>query len=142
MLPCLSSGLAPLWRICERPGCISARALEFTILTVVRTSEARLALVEEFDLEAATWVIPAERMKRGVTHRVPLSPQALEIVKERFAELQNGRVGHNGGPPLDGYVFPGTGKDGYLSNMAMFSLLPHMDHGKITVHGFRSTFRD
>ncbi len=121
--------------------CLSARALEFTILTVVRTSEARLARVEEFDLKTATWVIPGERMKRGVPHRVPLSPRALEIVKERFADLQKGLVGHNGGPPLDGYVFPGTGKDGSLSNMAMFSLLPHMDHGKITVHGFRSTFR-
>lgn len=126
----------------QASNCVSARALEFTILTVGRTSEVRFAKLEEFNLDHATWVVPAERMKRKALHRVPLTKRALEIVQNRIAELKSGRLGHNGGPPLDAYLFPGASLDGVLSNMAMANLLPHLGYGDVTVHGFRSTFKD
>lgn len=107
----------------------SAKALMLTILCAVRTSETLLATWDEFDLEAATWTIPAERMKAGVEHRVPLSSAAITLLKglHRFA----------GNP----YVFPGAKRDKPLSNMAMLEMLRGMRDG-LTVHGFRSAFRD
>jgi hypothetical protein len=51
-------------------------------------------------------------------------------------------MGHNGGPQLHAYLFPGASEDGLLSNMAMANLLPHLGFGDVTVHGFRSTFKD
>jgi integrase len=107
----------------------TARALEFTILTAARTSEVIGAKAEEFDLDKAIWAVPAERMKKKKEHHVPLSPRALRIVKE---QLDAG----------DSYVFPGAGTDHGLSNMAMLNLLKRMGHKDLTVHGFRSTFRD
>ncbi len=100
---------------------VAARAMEFTILTAARTGEVIGARIEEFDLERALWIIPGSRMKAGREHRVPLSAPALAIVKGMI-ELSDG-----------GYLFPGgrTGKP--LSNM---------ERGDLTVHGFRSTFRD
>ena len=111
------------------PG-ISARALEFIILTAARTSEAINADWSEIDFDAKTWVVPAERMKSGREHRVPLSPRAVKVLRQMH-ELQT-----------EGYVFPG-GKEGKpLSNMACLQLLERMGRSDITVHGFRSTFRD
>lgn len=106
----------------------SARCLEFTILTAARTSEAINARPQEIDLAAATWTIPASRMKALKEHRVPLSPRAIEIVQE-LMDLKGE------------YLFSGprTGKP--LSNMAMLNLLDRMNV-HVTVHGFRSTFRD
>jgi len=99
---------------------ISARALEFTILTAARTGEIIGATGGEIDLNAKTWTIPAERMKAGKEHRVPLSERAVEILRELPREGEK--------------VFP-------LSNMAMLELLRGMSPGH-TVHGFRSTFMD
>jgi integrase len=107
---------------------VSARCLEFTILTAARTSEAIKATREEFDLDNATWTIPASRMKAQKEHRVPLSPRAIEIVREMLKLEQH-------------YVFASTGKGKPISNMAMLTLLDRMDV-KVTVHGFRSSFRD
>lgn len=76
------------------------------------------------------WTIPASRMKAGKEHVVPLSPRAAAIVKEL------GRV--KAGP----FVFPGGKEESSLSNMAMAALLKRMDRTDITVHGFRSSFRD
>lgn len=108
----------------------SARALEFTILTAARTTEAINARWDEFDLEAGLWVVPGERMKAGREHRVPLSNRALVILKAL--------------PKIKGspYLFPGRSGRKPLSNMAMLQLLRDMKGNSLTVHGFRSSFRD
>lgn len=106
----------------------AARALEFLILTAGRTGEVIGAKPEEFDLDAGIWTVPASRMKGGRRHRVPLSLRAVEIVRDRVEQDRP-------------YVFAG-GKPGEpLSNMAMAETLKRMGQG-VTVHGFRSTFRD
>jgi integrase len=111
---------------------ISARALEFTILTAARTGEVIGVRWSEIDLINKTWTVPAGRMKAGREHRVPLSPRALAILED----MQEHRHAD------DGFVFPG-GKPGKpLSNMAFLMLLRRMDRGDLTAHGFRSSFRD
>jgi integrase len=112
---------------------LGARALELTVLTAVRSGEALGARWSEFDLEARIWTIPAGRMKAAREHRVPLSPQALAILES----LQAGRVSD--------FVFPGAAskdrKPRGLSSMAMAMTLRRMKVD-VTVHGFRSAFRD
>jgi integrase len=107
----------------------SARALEFTILTAARTSEALEAKWSEIDFDAKVWTIPAERMKAGKEHEVPLSARAIAILEA----LPRERGGH---------IFPGAKAKAPLSNMAMLELLRGMRGDGLTVHGFRSTFRD
>ena len=110
----------------------AALALEFCILTAARTTEALGASWDEFDLNRGVWTIPRERMKAGHEHRIPLPPRALEILKT----MEIGRLPHNQ------HVFPGhVGAKG-MSNMAMAAVLKRMKRENITVHGFRSTFRD
>lgn len=109
---------------------LTARALEFVILTAARTSEALGARWEEFDLAQKTWIVPAERMKAGKPHRVPLSVRVIEILKEL------------GTVKRSEFVFPGHKLGRPLSNMALLMLLRRMKKGDLTVHGFRSTFRD
>jgi integrase len=115
--------------------CVSASALELTILCALRSGEVRAAHRGEFDLDAGLWTIPGERMKRKIPHRVPLTARALEIVKARIEVAGK-----------DGFLFPGQRRQGgkvmVISNMAMPNLLPHLGFPDITVHGFRSTFRD
>jgi integrase len=108
---------------------ISARALEFTILTAARTGESINATWDEIDLGAKAWSIPAERMKAHREHRVPLSDRAVEILKNLPRE-KGGR-----------YVFPGGRAKAPLSNMAMLELVRGLRPG-LTVHGFRSAFKD
>lgn len=110
---------------------IAALALEFAILTGGRTSEALQAPWREFDLEAKLWVIPRERMKGKREHRVPLSDRCIEILKK----LEPMKAGP------DSYVFPGTKRGRPLSSMSMLMLLRRMKV-RVTVHGFRSTFRE
>ncbi len=112
---------------------VAARALELTILTAARTSETINAQWSEFDLQDGTWTVPAERMKAGREHRVPLTDAAL-IVLQAVAPLGNATG--------DGLVFPGGRPGKPLSNMAMSMLLRRMGYAALTVHGFRSTFRD
>ena len=113
-----------------RPG-MAARALELTILNALRSNEVLGARWDEFDLKAATWTIPAERMKARVEHVVPLSDKALAIVKA-LAEVRTG--------PL---LFPAAKKpEKPVSNMVMLMLLRRMKRTDITAHGFRSSFRD
>jgi integrase len=107
---------------------VSARALEFTILTAARTGETIGARWEEFDLSTKLWTVPAARMKGGRDHRVPLSDRAAEIL----AAL----------PRDSEFVFPGGRPTRPLSNMAMLELVRGMRGMGATVHGFRSTFRD
>jgi integrase len=108
---------------------ITARCLEFTILTAVRTSEATNARFTEFDLAVRVWRIPGERMKANQEHRVPLCDRAVVIVKDMVATR------------LGPYVFPGLMPDAPLSNMAMLMMLRDLQPG-VTTHGFRSSFRD
>ncbi|WP_196800587.1 site-specific integrase [Thioalkalivibrio sp. ALJ16] len=109
----------------ERSG-TAAQALQFLVLTATRSGEVRGATWDEIDLESSTWSIPAERMKAGRTHVVPLSDAALEILEAR--------------PDRDGLVFPGQ-RGGMLSDMSLSSVLKRMQVDA-TVHGFRSSFRD
>src|SRR6516225_8847806 len=111
---------------------ISACALEFTILTAGRTGEVIGARWPELDLINKTWTVPAGRMKAGREHRVPLSARTLAILEAMQAHRHAD----------DGFVFPG-GKPGKpLSNMAFLMLLRRMGRRDLTVHGFRSSFRD
>jgi integrase len=107
---------------------IAARALEFAILNAARTGEVIGARWSEIDLEGKVWTIPAGRMKAKKEHRVPLSGKALQILKAL--------------PREEEFVFPGGRKNSAISNMAMAELLKRMGRLDITVHGFRSTFRD
>lgn len=109
---------------------MAARALEMTILCASRSGEVLGARWSEFDLEAAIWTVPAQRMKAGRQHRVPLSAPALELVRTA-SEARTGA-----------YVFPGQKPDRPLSNMAMEMQLRRMKFDQFTVHGFRSAFRD
>ncbi|MEQ6916654.1 tyrosine-type recombinase/integrase [Halomonas aquatica] len=109
---------------------IAPRCLAFVILTAVRSGEARAATWEEIDLAEKVWTIPADRMKAGREHRVPLSPTAMELLESlpRFA-------GSN-------LIFPNT-QGRKLSDATLAAVLKRMKvHDKATVHGFRSTFRD
>lgn len=112
-------------------GGVAARALELAILTGARTGEVIGAIWDEFDLVTAAWVVPADRMKGGREHRVPLSDAAIEILEAMAKE--HGR---------EGFVFPGARKGNPLSNMAMLAVLKRMGRADLTVHGFRSTLRD
>lgn len=109
---------------------LASRALELCILTASRSGEVLGARWDEFDLEKKIWTVPAIRMKAGHTHRIPLSARALDIVKSI--------------PRLDDnpHVFPGQKAGKPLSTMAMEMQLRRMKRDDITVHGFRSTFRD
>jgi integrase len=108
---------------------VAARALEFTILTAVRTSESIGAKWAEIDLAAKLWTVPAGRIKGGREHRVPLSDRAVELLQVLPRE--------DGNP----FVFIGPRKAG-LSAWALAAVLERMGRDDITVHGFRSTFRD
>lgn len=109
---------------------IAAKALEFTILTAARTGEVIGARWGEFDLDAAVWNVPPERMKARRPHRVPITGDALAII----AKL----------PRLEGteYVFAGMRHGKHIANMAMIQTMRRMDLGHFVPHGFRSSFRD
>lgn len=109
---------------------LAALALELAILTSTRSSEVLNAEWSEFDLGKAIWTVPASRMKAGHEHRIPLTARALDILRSLP------RLDHNP------HVFPGNAKGKPLSSMAMTMQLRRMKRGNITVHGFRSTFRD
>lgn len=111
---------------------MSAKALMFCILTATRTSETIEAKWDEFDLNGRIWTIPKERMKKGREHRVPLSQQAIDVLKS---------VQRKDDVP---WVFVSSYSRGkQLSNMAMLTYLKRKPGlGALTVHGFRSSFRD
>ena len=108
---------------------VAVRALEVTIFTATRTNEVIQAHWTEIDLDSGLWIIPAERMKANREHRVPLSQAAVKALKSL--------TGHD-----KTYVFPGHRRDTHLSNTAMLAVLNRLSRSDITVHGFRSTFRD
>lgn len=122
--------LPDLWKRIAVADGMGAVALRFTILTAARSGEVRGATWVEMDLEAGVWTIPAERMKAGVAHRVPLSPSALALLSSLRPVT--------GGAAL---VFPSSKRDKPLSDMTLAAVLKRLKV-PVTVHGFRSTFRD
>jgi integrase len=109
---------------------VSARALELIILTAVRANEGLAAEWPEIDFDARTWTIPGDRMKSGLPHRVPLSDAAVRVLRV-MAQLRQNNL-----------IFPGAKAGRPVSETALLLLLARMGHGDITVHGFRSSFRD
>lgn len=112
----------------RKVGGMGARALEFLIYTAARSGEVRFATWDEIDLDAKLWTIPAERMKAGRTHRVPLSEPAIELLKSL--------------PRMEGspYVFPAA-RGGALSDMTLSAVCRRMKVPAVP-HGFRSSFKD
>lgn len=110
-------------------GGVSAIALRFLILTAARTGEVIGAQWSEIDWGEALWIVPSARMKADREHRVPLSEPAMDCLREVH--------GLN-----DAIVFPGQRRGKSLSNMAMAQLLRRLGRRDVTVHGFRSSFRD
>src|SRR5258705_6395966 len=108
----------------------SALALELCILTAARSGEILGMRWPEIDLDKKIWTVPADRMKAGREHRVPLSPRAVTILRQ----LEKLKAGD--------FAFPGQAKGKPLSNMAMEMVLRRMNIQDATVHGFRSSFRD
>ncbi len=113
---------------------IGARALRFAILTAARSGEVRGARWSEIDMTAATWVVPAERMKGGREHRIPLSEPALDVLRE----MVQARLSRD----PDALVFPGRDAGRPLSDMSLTAVLRRVGRGELTAHGFRSSFRD
>ena len=105
-----------------------AKALEFAILTACRSGEVRLATWEEINLKDRVWIIPAERMKAGKEHRIPLSDAAIAVLKQMDQSTN--------------LIFPGRSEGRPLSDMSLTAVLRRMNRGDLTAHGFRSTFRD
>jgi len=108
----------------------AALALLFVILTASRSGEALRSTWPEVDFQNKTWTIPPERMKAGNEHRVPLSPAAIAILR-RMETVRSGD-----------FIFAGAKSGRPLSDMALLMLLRRLSRGDVTVHGFRSTFRD
>jgi integrase len=107
---------------------VGARALELTILTAARAGETIGARWSEIDMVARLWVVPADRMKTGREHRVPISDRALAILQQ-MAEIRTGD-----------YAFPGRYGDCPLGHGTMRDQLARLGRDDLTVHGFRSTF--
>jgi integrase len=115
---------------------IAALALEFTILTAARSGEVRGACGAELDLTDSIWTVPEDRIKGEHEHRVPLSPAALDVLR-RLMERRAIRS-----LPADGFIFPGARTGRPMSDMTLSAVLKRIKRYDITVHGFRSTFRD
>jgi integrase len=114
-------------QLVQREGA-AALAVQFAILTACRSGEVRGATWAEIDWDAKVWTVPAKRMKAGKEHRVPLSTAAMAVLQQM---------------PRDGaFIFSGRTRDTALSDMSLTAVLRRMGRGDITVHGFRSTFRD
>jgi len=105
---------------------ISARALEFAVLTAARTGEVVSARWDEIDFKTSIWTVPAERMKAGKEHRVPLSKQAISVLEAL--------------PRHSEFIFPGRG--GGLVRSALRYALSCTPYENVTPHGFRSAFKD
>lgn len=124
--------LPDLWPRLEDVTGMGAIALRFAILTAARSGEVRGATWDEIDLDSKVWTIPAERMKADREHRVPLSEAALAVLREaKAASLRADEA----------LVFPSTRPGRPLSDMTLAAVLKRLDL-PVTVHGFRSTFRD
>jgi integrase len=117
-------------RLRERSS-VGRLAMEALILTAARSGEIRGATWSEVDLDAGMWTVPADRMKMGKVHQVPLAPEAIDV----FRRAEALRV------PCSDLVFPGQRLKNQLSDMTLLKVMRDMETG-VTVHGFRSAFRD
>lgn len=128
--------LPAFYDLLQKKNSISAKALQFLILTACRSGEVLNATWDEVDFDNRSWTIPAGRMKGGSAHRVPLTDVTIEILQS----LQENR--------LNEFVFPSRKQDASLSGMAMLVMIRKMGYvkgGKFPAyvpHGFRSSFRD
>lgn len=122
--------LPEFMKLLKQREAMAARLLEFIILTASRSNEARGAKWDEIDFAQKTWTVPAERMKMGKEHVVPLSNRAVEIVSDLF------------GLRVNEYIFPNPSKLKPFSENGTRALLHRMKRPDVTTHGFRSTFRD
>ena len=107
---------------------IAAKAVEFAILTAARSGEVRAATWAEIDFDGGIWTVPAEHMKMNREHRVPLSKAAVAVLEAM--------------PRMGDLIFPGAKTGKPLSDMSLTAVLRRMKRRDITVHGFRSSFRD
>ena len=129
--PCLTSRWAPLRKVGGSNAYRDAAlALELLVLTATRSGEVRTAVWDDIDMEGAVWTIPAERMKAGREHRVPLSDRALRVLDEARRELTHG----------DGILFPFPA--GRVQRAQTLAKLLHGRGIDAVPHGFRSSFRD
>lgn len=119
-------------RLRRRPA-LAARALEVTILCATRTNETLQMTWSEIDFDEGVWTVPAERMKMGLEHRIPLPARANETLRS---------LAKDSNCPPDGFVFAGQKMGKPLSQMSMTMVLRRMKLGHFTVHGMRSSFRD
>jgi len=125
------SDMAVLWEQLKQKKSTTSKALALTILTTSRTQEIMGAKWSEFDFDKCIWTVPADRMKVGKEHRVPLVPQVVDLLHS---------IPKIGDSP---YLFPGLKGNPHISNMAMLKFLKQdMGYQDLTVHGFRSTFKD
>lgn len=118
------------WKRLKEDETVASAALQLSILTVARPSEAREAQWAEFDLAEAIWYKPPERTKAGKPHRVPLSPAAMAVLQS-MKKVQ-----------LGDYVFPGAKRGRPISDTSMRKAMEGANGAPYTAHGFRSTFRD
>jgi integrase len=116
----------------QAQGGMAALALRFAILCACRTGEVLGARWSEINIKAALWIVPPERVKSHREHRVPLSEEALAVLREA-AKFRDGD---------SPFVFLGTRKGAPLSNMSLLMTLRRMSRDDLTAHGFRSSFRD
>lgn len=123
------SDLPDYFRSLRKIDTLAAKALAFAILTATRSNETRGAKWEEIDLQTGTWTIPDDRMKAGRSHRVPLTNECLKILNE-VEPFKS-----------DSLMFPGLRKVSPISDVALLKLLKQT-HPTLTIHGFRSSFRD
>jgi len=119
-------------RLLEARNGMGVLALRFAILTAARSGEVRAATWGEIDLDGALWTVPGARMKAGREHRVPLSNAAVAVLREVAPMARE----------ADALIFPGMKHGVPMSDMTLTAVLRRMGRGDLTVHGFRSTFRD
>lgn len=129
----VASFLRQVAGLTDKTGASIRACFAFVVLTCVRQVEARKAVWREIDLDAATWMIPAERMKARREHRIPLSDQAVEILRSvKPANVEP-----------DAPVFPSPQTGRAMSDMALLRCIDLLGmKGEVDIHGFRSSFRD
>ncbi len=123
--------LPEYFRALRKRDSVATRALAFTILTAARNGEARAVTNDELDIKGKIWTIPDSRMKADREHRVPLSAEALKIIKEMEPFRRH----------TDNFIFPGQAHAKPISEASLLKVVKQQDK-TLTVHGFRSTFRD
>lgn len=124
-------------KLCALPNTLGRDAPKLAILTAARSIEVRQSVWSEFELATATWTIPAERMKAGEEHAIPLCPAAIALLRRLQRQALDLDLPIEG----DALLFSYNGRDP-ISDMTILKVLRDMKLAEVTVHGFRSTFTD